>query len=379
MLAGGRARPDLGPLFYEPTILTGVTPDMTLYDHETFGPVVSIYSFGDVDEAIERANATAYGLNASVWTRDGAKGRAVAARVHAGTVNVNDAYAAAWGSVDSPMGGMGDSGLGRRHGADGMLKYTEAQTVAHQRVLGFSAPSGFSGSAWASTLTVVLKGMKRLGAHRRSERVTVVSNGCRGVVMTGGLRDGQTLLVHGGGSGIGTHAIQVGRALSAPVAVTAGSQYKLDRCAELGANTLINYRYDDFVKIVTAEYGGADVILDIMGAGYLQRNVQALAENGDLTIIGLQDGAAAELDLGLILFKRASVHVTNLRRRARSGPGSKAEIIAELRQKLWPLIAEGAVAPVVSAEIPVTDVAAAHPLLDSGETVGKVLLTIREP
>lgn len=204
---------------------------------------------------------------------------------------------------------------------------------------------------------------------------TVWSN----VVMTGGLRDGQTLLVHGGGSGIGTHAIQVGRALGAQVAVTAGSQYKLDRCAELGANTLINYRDDDFVKIVTAEYGGADVILDIMGAGYLQRNVQALAENGDLTIIGLQDGAAAELDLGLMLFKRASVHVTNLRRRPRSGPGSKAEIIAELRQKLWPLIAEGAVAPVVSAEIPVTDVAAAHPLLDSGETVGKVLLTIREP
>lgn len=121
---------------------------MTLYDHETFGPVVSIFSFGDVDEAIERADATAYGLNASVWTRDGAKGRAVAARVHAGTVNVNDAYAAAWGSVDSPMGGMGDSGLGRRHGADGMLKYTESQTVAHQRVLGFSAPTGFSESAW---------------------------------------------------------------------------------------------------------------------------------------------------------------------------------------------------------------------------------------
>ncbi|MFD6389063.1 succinic semialdehyde dehydrogenase [Nocardia sp. NPDC060259] len=165
VLAGGRARPDLGPLFYEPTILTGVTPDMTLYDHETFGPVVSIYSFGDVDEAVERANATAYGLNASVWTRNGAEGRAVAARVRAGTVNVNDAYAAAWGSVDSPMGGMGDSGLGRRHGADGMLKYTEAQTVAHQRVLGFGAPTGFSESAWASTLTVVLKGMKRLGAR----------------------------------------------------------------------------------------------------------------------------------------------------------------------------------------------------------------------
>ena len=165
VLAGGRARPDLGPLFYEPTILIGVTPDMTLYDNETFGPVVSIYSFADVEEAIERANATAYGLNASVWTRAGAKGRAVAARVHAGTVNVNDAYAAAWGSVDAPMGGMGDSGLGRRHGAEGMLKYTEAQTVAHQRLLGFDAPAGLSQSAWATTLTTLLKGMKRVGVR----------------------------------------------------------------------------------------------------------------------------------------------------------------------------------------------------------------------
>lgn len=163
--AGGRARPDLGPLFYEPTILTGVTPDMTLYDHETFGPVVSIYPYRDVDEAIALANASAYGLNASVWSGDGAKGRAVAARIHTGTVNVNDAYAAAWGSVDAPMGGMGDSGLGRRHGADGLLKYTEPQTVAHQRLLGFTAPSGVSERAWAAMLTVLLKVLKRVGAH----------------------------------------------------------------------------------------------------------------------------------------------------------------------------------------------------------------------
>ncbi len=204
---------------------------------------------------------------------------------------------------------------------------------------------------------------------------TVWSN----IVMAGGLRAGQTLLIHGGGSGIGTHAIQVGRALGARVAVTAGSSFKLDRCRELGANTLINYRDDDFVTVMTEEYGGADVILDIMGAGYLARNVEALAEGGDLTIIGLQDGAVAELNLGLMLFKRASVHVTNLRRRPEVGPGSKAEIIADVRAKLWPLIAEGAVAPVVSAEVPVVDAARAHPLLDSGETVGKVLLTIREP
>ncbi|MEV0685647.1 succinic semialdehyde dehydrogenase [Nocardia sp. NPDC050378] len=165
VLAGGKPRPDLGPLFYEPTILTDVTPEMTLYTEETFGPVVSIYSVRDDEEAIQRANATAYGLNASVWSRNSKRGRAVAARVRTGTVNVNDAYAAAWGSVDAPMGGMGDSGLGRRHGADGILKYTEAQTVAHQRLLGFTAPTGLSESVWADTLTLALKTMKRIGTR----------------------------------------------------------------------------------------------------------------------------------------------------------------------------------------------------------------------
>ncbi|MFI9374411.1 succinic semialdehyde dehydrogenase [Streptomyces parvulus] len=165
VLAGGRARPDLGPLFYEPTILTDVTPDMTLYDHETFGPVVSIYTYRDVDEAITFANATSYGLNASVWTRSGARGRAVAARVHAGTVNVNEAFAAAWGSVDAPMGGMGDSGLGRRHGADGILKYTEPQTIAHQRIQGFTPPARISPSTWAGLLTGTLKALKAAGVR----------------------------------------------------------------------------------------------------------------------------------------------------------------------------------------------------------------------
>ncbi|MDA5146993.1 succinic semialdehyde dehydrogenase [Streptomyces sp. AD681] len=165
VLAGGRARPDLGPLFYEPTVLTDVTPDMTLYDHETFGPVVSVYTYRDVDEAVALANATDYGLNGSVWTRDGARGRAVAARIHAGTVNVNEAFAAAWGSIDAPMGGMGDSGLGRRHGADGILKYTEPQTIAHQRIQGFSPPSRISPESWASLLTGALKVLKAAGVR----------------------------------------------------------------------------------------------------------------------------------------------------------------------------------------------------------------------
>jgi NADPH:quinone reductase-like Zn-dependent oxidoreductase len=142
---------------------------------------------------------------------------------------------------------------------------------------------------------------------------------------------------------------------------------------------LIIYRDQDFPAVVNSEYSGANVILDIMGGRYLAKNVEALAENGRLTIIGLQGGATAELNLGALLFKRGSVHVTNLRRRPEQGPGSKAEIITELRRHLWPLIAEGAVTPIVAAEVPITDAAEAHKLLDSNETVGKVLLVVREP
>jgi succinate-semialdehyde dehydrogenase/glutarate-semialdehyde dehydrogenase len=163
VLAGGKARPDVGPLFHDPTVLADVTPRMSLCRDETFGPVVSIYAFDDDDEVVALANDTVYGLNASVWTRDGARGRALAARLHAGTVNVNEAFAAAWGSLDAPMGGMGDSGLGRRHGAEGLLKYTEAQTVAHQRLLGFAPPRGMPYGLWAKAVTAVLKAMKRSG------------------------------------------------------------------------------------------------------------------------------------------------------------------------------------------------------------------------
>lgn len=162
VLAGGRARPDLGPLFYEPTILEGVTTEMTAFEHETFGPVVSLYRVHDDDEAVARANASDYGLNASVWSRNSARAHRVAARVHAGTVNINEAFAAAWGSTDAPMGGMGDSGLGRRHGADGLLKYTEAQTIAEQRLFGFTPPEGVSWDRWTGLLTTGLMALKRL-------------------------------------------------------------------------------------------------------------------------------------------------------------------------------------------------------------------------
>ncbi|MFH8785790.1 succinic semialdehyde dehydrogenase [Streptomyces roseoverticillatus] len=162
VLAGGRPRPDVGPFFYEPTVLDGVKPSMAVCGEETFGPVVSVYRFRDEDEVVDLANATPYGLNASVWTADGRRGRAVAARLRTGTVNVNEAYAAAYGSARAPMGGMGESGLGRRHGSEGILKYTEAQTVAHQRVVPLAPAFGLDDAKYAEVMTQGLRLLKAL-------------------------------------------------------------------------------------------------------------------------------------------------------------------------------------------------------------------------
>jgi len=162
VLAGGRARPDLGPYFYEPTILTDVTPDMLCHRTETFGPVVTLYPFTTEDEAVELANDTVYGLNASVFGRDAARTHRVAARLHAGTVNINDGYASAFGSTDAPMGGMGASGLGRRHGAEGLLRYTEVQTVAAQRVKLLDPPGWVPYGVHSRMLAASLRLMKKL-------------------------------------------------------------------------------------------------------------------------------------------------------------------------------------------------------------------------
>ncbi|MCJ1679466.1 succinic semialdehyde dehydrogenase [Streptomyces sp. APSN-46.1] len=160
LVAGGVARPDIGPLFYEPTILDGVEAPMAVCGEETFGPVVSIYRFTDEDEVIAQANGTAYGLNSSVWTKDARRGHAVAARLRTGTVNINEGYAPAYGSAQAPMGGMKDSGLGRRHGSEGILKYTEAQTVAHQRLLPMAPSLGMDDEKYAAFMTRSLQVMK---------------------------------------------------------------------------------------------------------------------------------------------------------------------------------------------------------------------------
>jgi putative PIG3 family NAD(P)H quinone oxidoreductase len=199
---------------------------------------------------------------------------------------------------------------------------------------------------------------------------TVWSN----VFMTANLLPGQTLLVHGGSSGIGTMAIQLAREVGARVAVTAGSAEKLAACKELGAEVLVNYREQDFVEEVRQATGGAgaDVVLDNMGAKYLARNVDVLAVGGRLVVIGLQGGTTAEIDLNALLRKRAAVIATSLRARP---PAEKAAIVAAVREHVWPLVEAGRVRPVVHTTFPLADAADAHREMESSRHIGKILLT----
>jgi putative PIG3 family NAD(P)H quinone oxidoreductase len=197
---------------------------------------------------------------------------------------------------------------------------------------------------------------------------TVWSN----VVMHAGLSEEDVLLVHGGASGIGTHAIQVGKALGATVAVTAGSEDRVQRCRRLGADIAINYREQDFVDVLKKDTGGADVILDNMGASYLDRNINALALEGRLVVIGMQGGVKGELNLGKLMSKRASVTATGLRARPKE---NKARIVAEVREHLWPLIERGSVQPVIDRVMPIADAGEAHRALDEGGVFGKIVLT----
>jgi putative PIG3 family NAD(P)H quinone oxidoreductase len=200
---------------------------------------------------------------------------------------------------------------------------------------------------------------------------TVWSN----VFMTAQLQPGEVLLVHGGSSGIGTMAIQLAKAAGARVAVTAGTAEKLSRCAALGADILVNYQEQDFVEVVRSatDGHGADVVLDTIGAKYLARNLDLLAPNGRQVTIGLQGGARAELDLGLLLRKRAAVIAASLRARPAA---EKATIVAAVREHVWPLVSDGVVRPVVHTTMPLGDAAAAHEVLEASTHVGKVLLTV---
>lgn len=224
----------------------------------------------------------------------------------------------------------------------------------------------------AGQLMPVPKGLDMAAAAALPEvTCTVWSN----VFMIAHLRPGETLLVHGGSSGIGTTAIQLAKAVGARVAVTAGSADKLARCAELGADILVNYRDQDFVQELrkATDGKGADVILDIMGAKYLGPNVKALATNGRLAIIGLQGGAKGELHLGALLTKRAAVTATSLRGRPLA---EKASIVAAVREHVWPLIENGRVRPIVDRTLPITEAAEAHRVVDASGHVGKVVLTV---
>ncbi|MFV0457186.1 MAG: NAD(P)H-quinone oxidoreductase [Actinomycetales bacterium] len=193
------------------------------------------------------------------------------------------------------------------------------------------------------------------------------------VFMAAGLQRGETLLVHGGSSGIGTMAIQLAHALGARVAVTAGTAEKLRRCAELGADIGVNYREQDFVSEVRAatDDHGADVVLDNMGAKYLMANIEVLAVGGRIVIIGLQGGVKAELDISRLQRKRAALMATTLRARPTA---EKAAIVAQVREYVWPLVAEGIVRPIIHTRFPLAEAAQAHQLVGDSGHVGKVLL-----
>ena len=201
---------------------------------------------------------------------------------------------------------------------------------------------------------------------------TVYSN----VFQRAALAPGETLLVHGGASGIGTMAIQLAKALGARVACTAGSEQKLQRCRELGADLAISYTGEDFVAAVSDLTGGAgaDVILDIMGSVYLQRNLTALAPGGRLVVIGFQGGSRGELDLALLARKRASVQAATLRARP---VAEKAQIVSSVREHVWPLITTRRVVPVIDRVLPLAEAPEAHRLMESGSHIGKILLAVQ--
>ncbi|MFF2165497.1 NAD(P)H-quinone oxidoreductase [Streptomyces sp. NPDC058175] len=212
-------------------------------------------------------------------------------------------------------------------------------------------------------LLTVPKGISLIEAAGLPEvTATVWSN----IVMTAQLKAGETLLVHGGAGGVGTMAIQIAKALGARVVTTVGGPEKAARARELGADVAVDYRTEDF-----AEFGPFDVILDVIGGAYLERNVRSLAADGRLVVIGLQDGLEGQLNLAEIVFKRISVHGTTLRTRSKE---QKAAIVAEVQKNVWPMIEDGAVQLVIDQTVPMAEAAEGHRLMEAGGHVGKILL-----
>jgi putative PIG3 family NAD(P)H quinone oxidoreductase len=188
---------------------------------------------------------------------------------------------------------------------------------------------------------------------------------------------GETLLIHGGTSGIGTFAIQLAHALGLRVFTTAGTPDKCARAIALGAELAIDYRSDDFVSEIRSYTDGlgVDVILDVVGGEYLARNLEVLAPDGRLVVLATQRGRRAELDLGLLMAKRATVYSAGLRARPLS---QKADIVAAVRSSVWPLVESGGINVVVQAELPMAEAPAAHRMMEAGDHVGKILLTLPE-
>lgn len=296
-------------------------------------------------------------------------------RVRAAGVNRADLLQAA-GHYPPPQGaseilGMEASGVITEIG-EGVAGWT-----AGQQVCALLAGGGYAEyvAVPAPQLMPIPRGVDLVAAAGLPEvACTVWSN----LVMTAGLHDGQTVLLHGGGSGIGTHGIQVARALGARVAVTAGSAQKLEAARTLGADITINYRDEDFVARIREETdgNGADVVLDIIGAKYLDRNIDVLAPDGRLVVIGMQGGTTGELNIGKLLAKRAGVIATALRSRPVDGPAGKGAIVAEVVAHVWPMIVAEKVRPVIGATLPIDQATEAHRLLKSSEVTGKVVLTV---
>lgn len=295
--------------------------------------------------------------------------------VHAAGVNRADLLQAA-GKYPPPPGASEIIGL-EVSGHVAGIGAGVTDVVVGQPVCALLAGGGYAEyvSVPAAALMPVPAGVDLTDAAGLPEAAcTVWSN----LAIEADLRPGEVLLVHGGSSGIGTHAIQLARELGATVAVTAGSPAKLRLCSELGAQITINYRDEDFVERLRHDTGGsgADVILDIMGAAYLDRNLSALAADGRLVIIGMQGGIKAELNIGALIAKRLRVIGTALRGRPIGGPHGKAAIVESVVESVWPMIADGRVRPVIGARLRLDEAGEAHRLLAAGEVSGKIVLSV---